>query len=1073
MTRSQWLADRYKLQGLLGRGTMGEVYRAYDRLTGQDVALKQVSLQSLRITDTPQHERLLALSQEFRTLASLHHPYIIGVLDYGFDVPHPNAPRQPFFTMELLDQPRSILEAGRQAPFAEKIRLLRQALQALAYLHRRGVVHCDLKPSNILVNVDDNVRLVDFGLADSAHVTASLQEFLMGTVAYMAPEQIELSASTSIATDLYALGVTAYELLTGHYPFAPARSQDNAALLDNIVRGRVDWSRVSKPLGNVLCGLMARSPEDRFTSADEAEVALCYAVGLPPPSEDIEVRESYLYASQFVGRDAELGKLQGALKAALEGDGSTWFIGGESGVGKSRLLEELRVRALVAGALVIRGQAIAEIGSPYRVWREPLRRIALSVELSDLEAGILKEVVADIDILLDRRIPPVPPLANGAGHRRLVTTIVQVMRRYCHQNGAGQPLVLLLEDLHWGVDSLDIIRQLAPLAPTLPLLLVGSYRDDEQPRLAADFFDAQQIRLTRLNNREIAELCVAMLGDAGRNTALVNWLYRETEGNVFFLVEVMRALAEEAGGLLNIDASALPEHMFVGGMRQVIHRRLDRVPHRWWPLLKLAAIAGRQIDTPVLRVLSGMPHNPNPEESEMMRSTHQSPLIAFQSVCVNAAVIEFHEGHSRFSHDKIREALLAEITPAERPVLYRKVAEAIETVYPDEVSHAVMLTDLWRMAGDKNKEIHYAQLAVRQLVRVNNYRQLLNLMRHILEMYSDSLTPGLRLTFCNHLAYALFGLSEFKQSLLQYEANLVLARQVNDKVHEAEALHGLGMIAEKQGNYSGAFQFLDAALKLQREYADLYSQATTLLSLGISVSKGEMLEEARIYLEESLAIRRQLGVSTGVARTLMNLATVMGFQGKHADALEYLKKSETAAISSGDRMAEAHTLNNTGWLLEVMGSKYLPEAEAYYERSLTISREIGSQWDVALTLVNLTFVHLNRSRLDRIKKQLYEALSLAQRLDAQKILLEALTAAAAYLKILGDNERAALLVGLVLKYEVSERRELRHRLNPLLDRLRPIFSDSQLDDLLTAGKELDLEAVVRDMLNRFGGAARV
>ncbi|MFN8487371.1 MAG: serine/threonine-protein kinase [Caldilineaceae bacterium] len=180
------ISQRYRLLNLLGSGGMGVVYRAYDRLTGQTVALKQVQVapQALAFASRPvtsdTTSLLLALAQEFKLLASLRHPHIISVLDYGFA-----ADRQPYFTMELLEQPQTLLTAASGQPLSVQVELLIQSLQALAYLHRRGILHRDLKPENVLVS-QGRVRVLDFGLSMVREQGGSGD--ISGSLLYMAPE---------------------------------------------------------------------------------------------------------------------------------------------------------------------------------------------------------------------------------------------------------------------------------------------------------------------------------------------------------------------------------------------------------------------------------------------------------------------------------------------------------------------------------------------------------------------------------------------------------------------------------------------------------------------------------------------------------------------------------------------------------------------------------------------------------------------------------------------------------------------------------------------------------------------
>ncbi|HEX2619758.1 MAG TPA: protein kinase, partial [Phototrophicaceae bacterium] len=587
------LDKRYQLIDKIGEGGMGVVFQARDRLTGQIVALKKVTVSGDQLqfaSKSTDQDFRLSLAQEFRTMASLRHPNIVGVLDYGFD-----EQRQPYYTMQIIEGAKTITEYAIGQTTAHKIRLLIETLQALGYLHRRDIVHRDIKPANIMVTAGGTVQVMDFGLA--LHQTESftnLHTGVVGTMAYIAPELFAEERAT-IRSDLYAVGLLAYEMFVGKYPF---NSKNIAMMVNGILFEKPDTSSLDFELAKVLDRLIAKTPDQRYNSADETVIALCQATGQRTPGENTIQRESYLQAAKFVGRSQEIRQLKTALEQAVHGEGGAWLVGGESGAGKSRLLDELRTQALVAGALVLRGQAVAEGGLPYQIWREALRRLILATRLSDFEAGVLEVIVPDISSLLDREIAPVSRLDGQSEHKRLSMTIFEVFKRQT------QPLVLILEDLHWLGDSIDLLQQLAQAAGEHPWLMIGSYRNDESPGLPNRLSGFKVLHLDRLNESAIADLSAAMLGDPGRKPEVIDLIKRETEGNAFFIVEVMRALAEDAGSLNEIGKSALPDTVYSRGVEEVVRRRLNRLPETVREWLKLAAVIGRQIDLNILNLTS-------------------------------------------------------------------------------------------------------------------------------------------------------------------------------------------------------------------------------------------------------------------------------------------------------------------------------------------------------------------------------------------------------------------------------------------------------------------------------------
>jgi len=372
MTLLPVINSRYRLLDLLGEGGMGAVYRALDRLTGDIVALKRVTVtpSQIEFTSTTNQDPALALAQEFETLSSLRHPHIITVRDYGFD-----AEQHPFFTMDWLEHAQTIVAAGRGRPVEYQLHLLQQLLLALMYLHRRGMVHRDLKPDNVLV-VQGVVKVLDLGLSIAMERAEGTP---VGSLAYMAPELLD-GQPASVASDLYAVGAIAYELLAGHHPFDVG---DVSRLIDQVLVERPDLAVIDHPAAAVLGRLLAKDPRQRYGDAAMVIRVLGATTEQDFSLETTETRESFLQAAKFVGRETELQQLTDALSQAASGQGSAWLIGGESGVGKSRLVDELRARALVRGLMVLHGRAVEGGGLPYQLWRNVLPSLVLDADLSE------------------------------------------------------------------------------------------------------------------------------------------------------------------------------------------------------------------------------------------------------------------------------------------------------------------------------------------------------------------------------------------------------------------------------------------------------------------------------------------------------------------------------------------------------------------------------------------------------------------------------------------------------------------------------------------------------------------
>ena len=313
---------RYEILDKLGEGAMGVVYRARDQSLGRVVALKMLSAEL-----SGEDELLQRFQREAEAVGRLSHPNIVTVYDVG------DAEGQLYMAMELLEGEdlRSLIERRVPIPLADRVRLLQQICEGIAYAHSRGVVHRDIKPANILVTADGRVKLLDFGLARVAtRSTITRQGVILGTPDYMAPEQA-MGKTTDRRSDAFSAGAVFYELLAGSKPF---RSKTLHGVLYQIISEEPDPLLTVNPdlpaqLASLVHGMLRKDPEKRYASLEELGRALTEihhalrrsrsrsALPQPPPSGEetrTRVRERLLRARAHL----EAGRPEAAYEDTVE-----------------------------------------------------------------------------------------------------------------------------------------------------------------------------------------------------------------------------------------------------------------------------------------------------------------------------------------------------------------------------------------------------------------------------------------------------------------------------------------------------------------------------------------------------------------------------------------------------------------------------------------------------------------------------------------------------------------------------------------------------------------------------------
>ncbi len=561
----------------------------------------------------------------------------------------------------------------------------------------------------------------------------------------------------------------------------------------------------------------------------------------------------------YVGRDDELADLRRALEAADGGHGSLVMIGGEPGVGKTRLAEETAAFARRRGMLVFTGRCSDMEGAPpYLPFVEILEAVARFVPLDALRAA-LGETAGDVARVvpeLRRLLPDLPPAADlppEQERRYLLNAVRDVLARSARMHA----LVLILDDLHWADEpSLLLLEHLAELLPELPCLVVGTYRDVELEvaRPLARTLEsllrrklAARVSLHRLSEDAVRELLAAHAGQHPPE-GLVKVVFAETEGNPFFVEEVFRHLAEE-GRLfdesgrfrtdLEISEVDVPE-----GVRLVIGRRLDRLSEAAREALTAGAVLGRVFPFALLATVA---ERENEELLDAIDEAERAKLLA-------------PAGHGRderyaFSHELVRQTLLAGVTSARRRRLHLRAAEAIEAAHGESPEHAADVAHHLLTAGataDPARTVRWLRMAGERALEAAAFEDAARHLEAALELETgldDAAEADLRFS----LGIAQRGAGRWEDALATWMDTLGRFRALGERERLAEVAWHVGYQLLWAGREEVLAQVLTEAL-VDLEGSDSAGHARLLLGAAVGFATVAQLAGSELMLGKAEAM---------------------------------------------------------------------------------------------------------------------------------------------------------------------------------------------------------------------------
>ncbi|UQA60706.1 AAA family ATPase [Polyangium aurulentum] len=714
-----WL-EGHTITEVLFEGDVTTLYRGYRDVDGAPVLVKALN------DDYPLAKDVARLRHEFLVMRGLDLPAVPAALGL---VPCRNGA-----AIVLSDSgKRPLVERMREGrlEIGPALRLGAAIARALEGVHLAGIIHKDIGPPNVLVDEETlEVELMGFG-----HATRLSQEdqrlaapgTLEGTLAYMAPEQTgRMNRVVDHRADLYALGVTLYELFTGSLPFA---MDDPLGLVHaHIARApappRELASDLPRAASDIVIKLLAKSADDRYQRARgvEADLAECAAQWeergfvAPFPLGAHDLGENLVVPQKLYGREAERRELFTAFEAAVSGRLGLVVVTGPGGAGKSALVRELS-RPTVArkGYFAAGGSDALAKGAPCAAMSAALSALVRQILAGPTEpvcvfveellrafephgAPALGELVPELAVALGDRAPPVPLPATESQER----LAVEVRALLAVAATRERPVVLFLDDLD-DADrtSIDLVRALVADGSQRHLLLVVAHRDRaEEARpspldlreLGRGSVRVTEIALGPLPIGPVRRLLADAVGAPEERVAsLADALLVATHGSPFFLREVLRALHAEGfvrfdtrAGAFTWDVELVRRRLGAAEARDFIRERIEALPRGARELVALAACLGQQFDLATLSLAAG---RPAPRVAvELWPALEEGLVLPLSSDYCLASVVEeggppsaaaLREIPYAFSHAHVRDAAGAFVPAEERPALHLRIGRLL------------------------------------------------------------------------------------------------------------------------------------------------------------------------------------------------------------------------------------------------------------------------------------------------------------------------------------------------------------------------------------------------------------
>ena len=718
------IGNRYQIAKMFDRSHAGENILATDLATGEKVVV-----QILALCNSPGDE-LRRLDYEAEILRSLDTPWLTPVLATGqlTTAGQENCRYvvRPYVTGVTL---RERLQRG-PLDLCETLVVGRCLFSSLEQVHAHGVLHRDIRPANVIVSAQPPLqRAVLTGFSLGCHLNASewTEEESLEASHYHSPEHSgALDCEAAEASDLYSAGIVLFECLAGHPPFCG--DSVGSVLLQQMTSSAAELRktglRIPRAFDELLRRLMRKDPQDRYQTA---QAVLADLQSITRSLEDGGGKAAVVVGRHdlrptltepaLIGRQRELDLLDEQIEEVAQGRAATVFLETPSGGGKSRLLNELTVRAGQAGMWVIRGQGLERLGSrPFQVLQGVVEELIAAAQTDRSLGEMLRFQLGEH---LDAVCAALPELAKAFawetgqslgpevfGETRSIQALAAFLDALGRQS---RPVLIALDDYQWADEmTVKLIAhwqrfRCGSQESGCRMLLVAAFRSEEVPdhHLIRGSSPTLHLQLDPLGSEELQLLLESMAGPLPAEA--VEAVRRLSDGSPFMASAVLRGMVE-SGALLaaaagwRVELSALSDLQSCSQAGGFLSRRIDLLPQDTIDLLSAGAVLGKEFDLKLAADLVGL------SLSQAIIALHQAG---------RRHIIWLQPGGTEctFVHDKIRKTLFVRIEPQQRREFHARIARHLQKHAPQRIFDLAYHFDA---AEDTAEALPYARCAAEQ-----------------------------------------------------------------------------------------------------------------------------------------------------------------------------------------------------------------------------------------------------------------------------------------------------------------------------------------------------------------------